>query len=306
MKAVCVTGATGFVGCPLVERLFSQGVTEIRVLSRSSPTRISSPSHQKVRTFVWQPDREVAPLDALHGCDTIFHLAGESVAGGRWTQARKTRILESRVLGTRNLVEGIRKLGAQGLPAPTLISTSAIGFYGDRGDELLHESSSSGAGFLASVCQGWEAEAQQTPGRCVILRVGIVLEKGGGALEKMLPPFKLGLGGPLGSGQQWMSWIHREDLVSLYCFAADTPALQGILNAVAPHPVKNVEFTRTLGRVLRRSAALRAPSFALKLALGEMSTVLLASQRVIPERALKEGFQFAHPSLENTLRDVCA
>lgn len=300
MKAV-VTGATGFVGQRLLERLVQPTIL----------TRDVSRARQKLGAKIadavaWDLSRP-PPVPALEGVDTVFHLAGEPVAEGRWTAAKKARIRDSRVLGTQRLVEAIGQCSRR---PRVLVSASAVGYYGSRGDEWLEETSPPGSDFLAQVCQEWEqaARAAEALGvRVASIRIGIVLGRGGGALARMLLPFRLGLGSPLGSGQQYMPWIHLDDLVRLFLFAAEQPDLRGPVNGVAPSPVTNREFTRVLARVLGRPAFLPAvPAFVLRLALGEFVEVLLASQRVRPAAALAAGFSFQHPELEAALRDVLA
>jgi hypothetical protein len=237
--------------------------------------------------------------------DAVVHLAGETIAG-RWTPEKKRKIYDSRVLGTRNLVEGLTRLDAQEKPK-VLVSASAVGYYGDRGDERLTEEAPPSEGFLSKVCQDWEREARRAEElglRVVRLRFGIVLGPGGGALQTMLPLFKLGLGGPLGSGRQWWSWVHLDDVVGLITFALENEAFSGAVNATAPNPVRQREFARTLGRVLRRPAALPAPAFALRLALGEFAGELLASTQAIPQKAQEMGYRFKYPELEGALRQI--
>jgi uncharacterized protein (TIGR01777 family) len=308
---VLITGATGFIGSEIVRRLLSEG-EEVRVLSRDpekaqahfqSPAKKKKPAEGRLNCFPWNPEREVAPATALEGVDAVIHLAGENVASGRWSTARKTRILESRRLGTRNLADGIRGLKRK----PVLLSASAIGFYGDRGDEVLDERSGKGSGFLADVCETWENEAKLAEAsRLVILRNGVVLGRHGGALEKMLPIFKAGIAGRLGSGKQWISWIHLEDVVQASLFALRDQRVSGVYNLTAPEPVRNADFTHALASALGRPAALPVPVFALKLALGEMAQeTLLASQRVIPERWLGQPqFNFRYPSLLPALEEL--
>ncbi len=300
---VLVTGATGFVGKKLVRELTREGHT-VNVLSRNPDTvgeKIAAP----VTAFAWHPEKERPPAAALDGVQAIFHLAGEGVADKRWTEKQKKKIYDSRVLGTRHLVEAVHAMTG---PKPTaLISASAIGFYGDRGSENLTESSSVGTGFLAEVCRDWEKEEQlaSVSGlRVVSLRIGIVLGREGGMLKKVLPIFKTGLAGPLGNGQQSMSWIHVEDLVSLFLHAWKHENIQGIVNAVSPSPLTNGEFTKDLGRALNRPAFLPAPAFGLKLVLGELSGLLLGSQKVLPERAAQSGFVYRFPRLTSALADL--
>lgn len=293
---ILVTGATGFIGQALLSHLPPE-VTEVRVLSRN-------PKRTKLKALAWDPEKEVAPATALEGIDVVIHLAGENVGAGRWTEETKRRILASRELGTRNLVEGLNRLPRP----PVLISTSAVGFYGNSGDTLLTEDRPAGEGFLAHVCQVWEAEARKAKvSRLVIARLGVVLGPGGGAIAKLLPVFKAGFGGRIGDGQQWMSWVHLEDVVAFFVRAMTDEKVKGVYNLVAPSPVKNAKFAETLGHVLHRPSLLPVPAVALKLALGEMAEeTLLASQRVSSEKLLREGFTFAQPELEGALRQITA
>jgi uncharacterized protein (TIGR01777 family) len=272
------------------------------VLTRSS-TAAASDGGAAAAAWSWQPDREPAPAAAFTGVDTVFHLAGEPVAEGRWTAAKRQRIESSRVLGTRHLVSTLAQLS----PRPAvLVCASAIGYYGERGDELLEESAEPGTGFLAQVCRGWEAEAlraEQHGVRVVLARLGLVLAPRGGALARMLLPFRLGVGGKLGSGRQWMSWVQLADVMGLLLHAATRPELRGPLNVVSPAPVTNAEFTRALGRALGRPTLLTVPRFALSVALGEVSEVLLESQRVVPRVALETGYEFVYPELGAALRE---
>jgi uncharacterized protein (TIGR01777 family) len=296
MKAL-VTGATGLVGRALIDRL-----GEAHVLTRS-PSNFGSARRPGVRAWAWQPDTELAPPEALSGVDVVFHLAGEPVAEGRWTAEKKARIRGSRVTGTQHLVSSFAAL----TPAPrVLVCASAIGFYGDRGDSELDEGATSGVGFLAEVCREWEAAALQAEKygtRVVLARFGIVLAPRGGALARMLPPFRLGLGGKLGNGRQWMSWIHEVDAVRLLLHAAERYEVRGPLNVVSPGAVTNAEFTRKLGRALARPAILPVPRMALALAFGELSGVLTASQRVVPRVALESRFDFQYPELARALEN---
>jgi uncharacterized protein (TIGR01777 family) len=302
MKAL-VTGATGFVG-PRLLRLLDQPVVVTRNPERARPL-VGTLAGRIVR---WDPLEGPPPPEAFEGVDVIFHLAGESVAEGRWTAAQKARIRDSRVIGTRHLVRGLAQAGPgpDGRPR-TLVSASAVGYYGNRGDEELTESAAPADDFLARVCIEWEREAlaaESLGARVVLARTGIVLGAGGGALGKMLTPFKLGAGGPLGNGRQWMPWIHVADLARLYVHAADNGSIRGPMNSVAPNPVRNSEFTKALGRQLHRPAFMPAPYLGLRLLFGEFAQVLFASQRVIPKVALDTGFVFQFPDIAAALRDI--
>ena len=294
MRAL-VTGATGFIGRRLVRSLERPVVL----------TRKPDPAKKllgDVEAICWEPESGPPTRQAFKGVDTVFHLAGEPVAEGRWSSAKKDRIRDSRVLGTHNLVTALESL--QERPR-VLVCASAVGIYGSRGDEFLDETSKPGEDYLAEVCQAWEEEARAADPlgiRVVAVRIGIVLGPGGGALQKMLLPFKLGLGGRLGSGRHWMPWVHLEDVIGLLHHAAATNEIAGAMNAVSPAPVTNSEFTRTLAAALHRPAVFPAPEFALRFALGEVTSVLLASQRVLPKVAEKTGFQFRYPALEGALR----
>jgi uncharacterized protein (TIGR01777 family) len=290
LKAL-VTGATGLLGRELLRQLPAP-----HVLTRS-PEALRSTTASPPPSWAWRAEAERAPTAAFEEVEVVFHLAGEPVAQGRWSAAKKQRIRDSRVLGTRNLVASIANI----LPRPrVLVCASAIGYYGDRGDELLEETSPAGQGFLADVCRAWEAEALEAEKhgvRVVLARMGLVLAPRGGALERMRVPFRLGLGGKLGSGQQWMSWVHLDDAVGLLLHAATRKELRGPLNVVSPSPVTNQDFTRQLAHALDRPAVLPVPRLALSLALGEVSEVLLESQRVLPRVAQQSGYAFAYAEL---------
>ncbi|MEO2042132.1 MAG: TIGR01777 family oxidoreductase, partial [Pirellulales bacterium] len=252
----------------------------------------------------WNPIEGPPPPDSFDGVDCVFHLAGESVAEGRWTTSQKAKIRDSRILGTKNLVSGILQNKTS---VKKLISSSAVGFYGDRGEEELTESSPPGNDFLADVCIGWEREAdiaREQGIRVVTMRTGIVLGAGGGALAKMLTPFRLGAGGPLGNGRQWMPWIHVADLARLYVHANENSLLDGPMNAVAPNPVRNSEFTKALATQLKRPAFMPAPYLGLRLVFGEFAKVLFASQKVVPQIALETGFGYQFPFLKEALEDI--
>jgi hypothetical protein len=255
-----------------------------------------------VKLSTWDAVKGQPPEESLRDAGAVIHLAGEPIAQ-RWTADAKRRIRESRVTGTRNLVQAIEKLQRR---PEALICGSAIGYYGSRGDEVLKESSAAADDYLGGLCQAWEREAQAAEAlgvRVVRIRTGVVLDARGGALQRMLPPFRMGVGGKLGSGKQWMSWIHLEDLAALFQFAMDHP-VQGPLNGVAPYPVSNSEFTRVLAQALHRPAIFPVPAFALKLLFGEMSEILLASQRVEPAAAEAAGFLFRFPQLGPALGDL--
>jgi hypothetical protein len=292
-----VTGATGFIGRKLLAEL-----ADPVVLSRNPDKAQDALARGKA--FGWDPMAREPPREAFDGVEAVIHLAGEPVAEGRWTDAKKQRILESRTIGTANLVRAICNLPQ---PPRVLVSASAIGIYGDRGDEPLEERSAPGNDFLADVCRQWEAAADPARERGVRVvhpRIGIVLGSSGGALAKMLTPFKFGLGGRLGSGRQWMSWIHVDDLVGMLLFAAENDRATGPMNAVSPTPVTNREFTRALAAAVHRPAVFPVPGFALRLLLGEFAQILLASQRVLPRAAEKAGYPFRYTDLGTALRSI--
>ena len=297
MRAV-VTGATGFVGRHLLKRL-----DRPNVLSRDADQARRDLASFKVNAFSWNPITEEPPPAAFDGVDAVFHLAGDPIADGRWSAAKKQRIRDSRVLGTRHLVNALGELPRR---PSVLVSASAVGCYGSRGEEMLDELSPPVQGFLADLCVAWEQEARRATEfgiRVVCIRTGVVLGEGG-ALAKMLPPFRLGLGGPLGNGKQWMPWIHVDDLSALYLHAAENTACSGPMNGVSPNPVTNKEFTKRLASVLHRPAFLPAPYFALRLAFGQFAGVLFDSQRVLPKAAEACGFQFQHPDLTEAFKSI--
>ena len=297
---ILVTGATGLIGRSLCRSLTRENHTVVALSRR--PEAASDLSSAAVHR--WDPPTGPPPPESLEGVEAVVHLAGEPIAARRWSAEQKDRIRISRVVSTRNLVEGLRKSASR---PPSLISGSAVGFYGDRGDETLDERSSSGSGFLPEICSEWESEAERATGfnaRVVRLRTGVVLSTDGGALKKMLPAFKLGVGGPLGGGRQWFPWIHIADVVGILRHAIFTASLAGPVNATAPEPVTNAVFTRELGRVLHRPTFLPAPEFALRLALGEMADILLGSQRVIPKVAEDSGYAFQFRTLGAALEDL--
>ena len=291
---VIVTGSTGLVGSSLMRRLRALGYEALRLV-RALP--VGAPDE-----VYWNPAKSELDLPRLEGIDAVVHLAGENIAAGRWTAARKAAIRDSRVAGTYLLCEGLARLHR---PPRVLIAASAIGYYGDRGDELLTEQSGPGRGFLPELVSAWEAAtepARQAGLRVVNLRIGLVLARGGGALARMLTPFRLFLGGPVGSGRQYWSWIALSDLVAAIEHLLRV-GVGGPVNATAPTPVTNAEFARALGRVLRRPAALPVPSLVVRAALGQMGReLLLASARVLPQRLLVTGFSHRYPRLNEALR----
>ena len=295
---VTVTGATGRIGSHLVAALKARG-DEVTVLSRNPE---GAAERLGVEALAWDPENEGAPLPALHGRDAVVHLAGEDV-GQRWNEEAKKRILASREVGTRNLVHAV--FVAKPRPA-TLICASASGYYGARGDEPVDESAPPGRDWLAEVVVRWETQADTAliGTRLVKVRTGIVLDAEGGALAKMLPPFKAGLGGPIGGGKQYMPWIHLDDLVGIYLAALDSPTFAGPINASAPNPVTNKEFSRALGRALHRPAVAPIPGLTIKAMYGEMAQIVLKGVRMVPGRIDELGYEFAHPDLDEALRDT--
>jgi uncharacterized protein (TIGR01777 family) len=291
-----ITGATGFIGRSLVESLLADGHS-VNYLSR----KIDRSMNLRAAFHHWEdPETTLPPLTSVPRCDAVIHLAGEPVAQ-RWTEEVKRKIRDSRVAGTRNLIEAI---GLMRHRPSVLVSSSAVGYYGDRGDEVLTEESKPGKDFLAEVCVEWEREALRATElglRVVPIRTGVVLASGGGALQKMLPPFEFGIGGRFGNGKQWMPWIHRDDLLRLFRFAAETQSVDGPMNGTAPEPVTNSEFTRTLASAIHRPALLPIPKFGLRLLLGEMADFLVQSTRAIPAAAERQGFSFTYNHLQNAL-----
>lgn len=295
---VTLTGATGFLGSRIVASLLAAG-HKIHIIGRRPPASLPP----GVSFSLWQPASDEPPLDALRGAAAVVHLAGEPVAQ-RWTAAVKDRIRSSRIDRTLQLATALASIPN---PPPIFLSASAIGYYGSRGDEILTEASPPGHGFLADVCVEWERAAAfvETLGaRTVILRIGIVLGPGGGALAKMLPPFRAGLGGRIGPGSQWMSWIHIDDIAALVSFALTNNSLHGPLNLTAPNPATNSDFTSALAKTLHRPAPFPVPALALRALFGDMSSMLLASQRVLPQTALDAGFRFSHPTLAPALASL--
>lgn len=296
---ILVSGSHGLVGAALAESLTADGHTVLALV------RSNTPGPDEVG---WDPEGGAMDAAALEraAADAVVHLAGENIAAGRWTPEQKERVRSSRVTGTRTIADAIAALER---PPRVFVAASAIGYYGDRGDEVLTEDSRPGAGFLADVSRKWEAAAAPAGDagiRLVNARIGIVLSTQGGALPKFLTPFRLGVGGPFGSGKQWMSWIALGDVVGALRHALDCAALQGPVNLVSPNPVRNRDFARSLGKVLSRPAFLPAPAFALRMIMGsEMAdALLLSSQRVEPRRLVKTGFHFGHPDVEEALGSI--
>ncbi len=295
---VLITGASGLIGTAL-QRSFREKGYEMLLASRSEP--------RDDHHIQWDTEKGFSTPELLEGIDAVVHLAGESVSGLRWTEDKKKAIRDSRVLGTRSVVDAISRLKER---PRVLVSASAVGFYGERSDEELTESSAAGDEFLSAVAKEWESEARRAEDagiRTVLLRNGIVLSKDGGALGTMLLPFKMGVGGVVGSGKQWMSWISLDDVVAIINFAIENENLRGAVNAVSPNPVTNYEFTKALGDVLYRPTILPLPEFAVSMVFGEMGdALLLASTKVLPKRLLDAGFEFAYPDLKLAIESAIA
>lgn len=291
---VLVSGSSGLIGTALVPALRSSGY---------AVTRLARGTASGQDQIGWDPARPLAP-DSVSGFEAVIHLAGESIVG-RWTEAKKRRILESRVQGTRNLVAA---LIAAPQPPGVLISGSASGYYGDRGDEILREDSSSGQAFTSVLCRQWEGATEGAANagiRTVQIRLGVVLSAAGGALKKMLPPFRMGVGGNMGSGRQWFSWVDRQDVIGAIQHILKTESLQGPVNLVTPNPVTNAEFTKTLAAVLSRPAIFPMPAFAARLVFGQMADeLLLASQRMEPAKLMACGYVFQKPDLRLALSAI--
>jgi uncharacterized protein len=292
---VAIAGGSGFLGGMLAARLRAAG-HRVLTLTRQAGG---------ADAIAWQPDGSPGTLSRhLDGVDAVVNLAGENLAAGRWTASRKAALVSSRVLPTRTLA---RAMNACASPPRVFVSGSAVGYYGAHGDEPVTEATPAGTDFLARICVEWEQEARAVDAartRLVILRTAVVLAKGGGALEKMLLPFKIGGGATLGSGAQYFPWIHADDWVSMVVWLIENPDASDAFNVAAPEPVTNHTFTRTLGRVLRRPAVLKAPAFAMRLAMGEMADMLLHGQRVLPAKAERMGFQFTFRALEPALQSL--
>lgn len=291
---ILITGGRGFIGKPLCRELVSSGHNVLITTRRNSTSK---------DMLTWDT-KTLLPSDIISNIDAVINLAGESIASGRWTKKRKELILSSRINTTRALVESMQNAN----PKPKiLISASAIGYYGPHGDEYVTEDTPSGTDFIAGVCKTWEAEAlkaQKLGLRVVLLRIGVVLEADGGALTRMVIPFKFFLGGPVGTGKQWFSWIHRDDVVGIIKYSLENESISGPVNLTAPEPVTNKEFSSALGEALGRPSCFAVPGFIVKLTLGELGGVLLTGQRVLPEKALKAGYQFKYPEVNGALRAI--
>ncbi|MEP6488546.1 TIGR01777 family oxidoreductase [Microcoleus vaginatus GB2-A3] len=302
---VAIAGATGFVGSRLVEKLQAAG-HQVVVLSRDAAKAgrvFPASAYPNLEVVAYTPAESGDWQKSIAGCDAVVNLAGVPIAEERWTEARQQAILDSRRLTTAKLVEAIVNAN----PKPSvLVSASAIGYYGTSETAEFDETSPAGNDFLAAVCKDWEAAAQPAKNagtRLAILRLGIVLGMGG-ALAKMLPPFKLFAGGPLGTGKQWFSWVHREDVVDLILYALQNPQVEGVLNATAPNPVRMNELCQTLGEVLQRPSWLPVPGFALEMLLGDGAKLVLEGQKVLPKQTLASGFQYQYPTLKLALEEI--
>ncbi|MCC7085184.1 MAG: TIGR01777 family oxidoreductase [Pirellulales bacterium] len=299
---VLMTGATGFIGLHVLKLLdrpavLSRNATNAR--QRLAPFNISA-------IYDWDPLAEPPPVSAFEGIDAVIHLAGDPIANRRWNQEKKRAIRASRVQGTKNLVEGLRQVERR---PSVLVSASAVGWYGSRGNQIQDESAPPADDFLAQVCVAWEREAREAQAlgmRVVTLRIGVVLGNDGGAIQKMLLPFKLGVGGPLGNGRQWMPWIHVDDLAAMFVHAVEQPLVSGPMNGVAPNPATNKEFSKALGAALHRPAILPMPYLGLRWMIGELAQVIFASQRVVPRVAQDTGFHFHYPTIREAIEAILA
>lgn len=289
---IAITGATGLVGSALCEKLTSR-CHELVKISRDI----------RKGDIAWDPSTGIRNLDKLEGCDAFVHLAGENIGDGRWTPAKKKALRDSRVEGTQSVVDSIRKLSS---PPITFIAASAIGYYGDRGDDLLDENSSMGSGFLPELCDEWEAQSRPLADmdfRYANIRIGVVLSGQGGALKKMLLPFQFGLGGVIGTGNQWMSWIALDDLVDIFVWAIENDSVHGTINATSTGATTNREFTKAMGKVLGRPTFMPMPAFAARAAFGEMAdALLLTGARVYPKYLMDAGYKLRHPNIVGALQ----
>ena len=305
---VVIAGGSGFLGGPLAEAYAEEG-HDVRVLTRSlkpGETRHDPGTGVPGITRVgWAPDGTSGPwTSAIDGADAVINLAGESIDKGRWSAERKAQLRNSRLFATRSLAAAVKGVAA---PPALFISGSAVGYYGDTGTAPVTEETPPGRDFLAELCQAWEAAAREADSartRVVLLRTGIALERSGGALARMIPPFRFFAGGPLGSGRQYMSWIHRLDWIEIVRWIVETPAVHGPVNATAPNPITNRELARALGHSLRRPSLLPVPSFALRLVVGDLADSLLTGQKVLPQKALKLGYHFRYPDIQQAFRGL--
>ena len=301
---VFITGGSGLVGSRLKKRLRDRG-DEVVILTRRPE---SLPKETGVEAVAGDPSKSGPWMGTLKTCDAVVNLVGEGIFNKRWSAAFKDTMTKSRVESTTNVVHALKASPKRADGSPkVLVSASAIGIYGPHGDEELTESSAAGSDYLAQLCVAWEKaarEAEPAGVRVALLRVGVVLDKNGGALAKMLPPFKMFVGGPIGSGKQYMSWIHHDDLIGQILFAIDTPNFSGPLNGTAPRPVTNAEFSTALGRVLGRPSFMPTPGFALRLALGEVANVITKGQRVLPKASLDGGYKFRFTEVEPALKEI--
>lgn len=298
---VLVTGATGFVGQRVVRQLIEAG-DEVVVLTRNVAKGALNLGN-KCKFYVWSDTTTPPPMEAFAGVDGVINLLGEGIADKRWNDEQKKKIHDSRILSTQRIVEAMKSMPVR---PRVLVSASAIGIYGNRENEELTEESSTGNDYLANLCKEWEAEAYKAKEfgvRVAVIRTGVAIGKDGGALKKMLPIFKLGAGGPVGNGRQFMSWIHVEDLAQMYVEALKNPSFQGPLNGTAPYPATSKEFAKVLGKCVNRPAFAPVPAFALKLVFGEMSTVLLDGQKVLPVKFKAHKFRFRYPTLEMAIKE---
>lgn len=300
---ILITGATGFVGSALVKRLISEG-HEIHILTRNKDIVPAMFKSSNVKCFEWRDTSTLPPVESIQGINGVINLMGENISAKRWSADQKRKLHDSRVESTTNLTT----LLDQNLRAPLefFISASAVGIYPVNTNELLNENSKTGNNFLAQLCKDWETAANtiERVKRIVIIRTAVVLEKNGGALKKMLPPFQLGLGGPIGDGNQYMSWIHLDDLVNLYVSAATDNSYNGVYNGCAPHPVANFHFTKALGAALHRPTLIPVPTIGLKIAFGEMSSVILDSQKVVSKNLHDKNFDFRYETIEAAFRKI--
>ena len=299
---IAVLGATGFIGRALVRRLLAHG-DDVLALTRwpGAAERILG---RAVKVVKWSPGFDSSWGEAIEGYDAVINLAGEPIFGRRWTPSQKTKILKSRTETTAGIIKAIRRADHR---PDVLVNTSAIGYYGPHPEKIIDETAPPGEDFLAEVCRAWEEEVEDDDTesvRTVRIRAGVVLGRGGGALKKMITPFRMFFGGPIGSGRQWVSWIHLDDLIGMYLWALSNPSVEGPLNGTAPQPVTNREFAHTLGKILGRPSWIPVPAIALRLILGEAADALLQGRRVLPQRALAMGYKFQFTTLEDSLRNI--